>query len=744
MRFCEVIVDVAASGVDRVFTYRLPEGETQWEVGTRVRVPFGNRRMEGFIVSLKDEAGYDEEKLKAVECALEDYPAVLPKLVELAHWIRQTYHCWLVDALRLMLPAQMRGGRVKAKMQAYVHCPLEGQRLEQALLTLSKAPKQRALLAYLAQQGSVVVAGLRDDFTGVDALVKSLEKKGYIYRSQQQVQRTPYAMLEGGEAREPKLMSAQHAAVEKIVDALGTDVPPFLISGVTGSGKTEVYIRAIRETLKRGLGAIVLVPEIALTPQMVSWFRDRFGGEAAVLHSGLSAGERFDEWQRIRFGSARVVIGARSAIFAPMERVGIIVVDEEHEATYLSDRRPRYDAREVAQQRAASEGAVLVLGSATPSLFSFAKALTGRFTLLEMPRRVMDRPMPEVEIIDMRQELVAGNNSVFSGALASALEDVLSKGEQAMLFLNRRGYATFVSCRACGYVVKCPNCDVSMTYHSNGEMRCHYCDDRRPAPKACPSCGSPHIRFFGSGTQKVEEELKKRFPGIGVVRMDNDTTREKNAFVRILETFRKGEAQVLIGTQMIAKGLDFPRVTLVGVVAADTVLHVPDFRSQERTFQLITQVAGRAGRGEIPGRVIVQTYDPDHYAIRLASNHDYRAFYELEMKSRRRSLYPPYTIVCRILVSGADGQQVEETAKELELRMKAFFESHPELQKQVVQMRALEAPIGWINGQVRWQLFLKLYAKHMGPEIIEELDALSRQGAGDVTLEVQVNPSSML
>ena len=443
----------------------------------------------------------------------------------------------------------------------------------------------------------------------------------------------PTALKGAERTPDPTLMPGQKRAVEELTDALEHGGGRFLLNGVTGSGKTEVYIRVIRRALELGKTAIVLVPEIALTPQMVSWLHARFGADAAVLHSRLSAGERYDEWRRIRFGEARVVIGARSAVFAPLENIGVIVVDEEHEHTYQSDKRPRYDAREIAWRRAEKHCGVLLLGSATPSISSYMRAMPGvrrenALTLIELRERVMGRPLPEVELVDMRGEFEKGNHSIFSAKLSAALRECLDAGKQAVLFINRRGHSTFVSCRACGYVVKCDQCDVSRTYHqAENVLRCHYCGREIPPPKTCPQCGSRYIKYFGAGTQKVLEEVARLFPDARTVRVDVDTTREKDAHEKLLERFRSGDANVMIGTQMIAKGLDFPHVTLVGVVAADMTLNLPDYRSVERTFQLITQVAGRAGRAEDPGRVIVQTYEPDHYGIQLAARQDYRAFY---------------------------------------------------------------------------------------------------------------------
>ncbi|MBP5725718.1 MAG: primosomal protein N', partial [Clostridia bacterium] len=477
--------------------------------------------------------------------------------------------------------------------------------------------------------------------------LKKLAADGLIRLENEEMLRTPVNAFEQPEDPGFRLTPGQEEALEEILPCLKGKGGRFLLHGVTGSGKTEVFMAAVRNALNYGKSAIILVPEIALTPQMVSWFRGRFGPVAAVIHSRLSPGERFDEWRRIRRGDARVIIGARSAVFAPARDLGLIVVDEEHESTYLNDHHPQYDAREVARKRCDRENATLVLASATPSILSFARARRGDYMLLEMPRRVMNRPLPEVEIIDMREELENGNRTVLSGALRKALKDCTVRGEQAMLLMNRRGYNSFVSCRTCGYVVKCPNCDISMTYHmgsDDGLLRCHYCGQVMKPPEVCPECGGKYIRYFGAGTQKVEEEVHKLLPGVATVRMDYDTTGGKDGHGRILEEFRSGRARILIGTQMIAKGLDFPNVTLVGVLNADASLNMPDFRAAERTFQLITQVAGRAGRADAPGRVVVQNYDPEHYGITCAAAQDYRAFYTREAASRRLALYPPFTV----------------------------------------------------------------------------------------------------
>lgn len=739
-RYAQVIVDLSAEALDRVFTYTVPEG-MEVSPGQLVAVPFGPRVREGFVVSLADACDLPPEKLKPLLRPVREEPVVLPDLMELAEWMHVRYLCNLVDALRLMLPAEMRGGRVREKTVRHARLTLGGEALEAFIENNRRAPKQLSVIERLrkgdAETGQLDAAALR-----------SLVKKGAVQVYEGETRRTPLLLAGGERARDPEPMPEQRAAVARLTAALESEGGRFLLHGVTGSGKTEVYIRLIRRAMELGRTAIVLVPEIALTPQMVTWLHGRFGGDAAVLHSALSAGERFDEWRRIRAGEARVVIGARSAIFAPLQNIGVIVVDEEHETSYQSDRRPRYDAREVAWKRAAQHGAVLVLGSATPSVSTYMRAMPGvrtenRLELVELRQRVKGRPMPEVEVVDMRGEFERGNRSIFSARLSAGLRRCLDEGHQAMLFINRRGHSTFVSCRACGYVVKCDQCDVTMTWHkSENVLRCHYCGKTLPPPVRCPQCGSGYIKYFGAGTQKVQEEVRRLFPDARVARMDVDTTREKDAHARILARFRSGEANVLVGTQMIAKGLDFPNVALVGVVAADMSLNLPDYRSVERTFQLITQVAGRAGRAEVPGRVIVQTYEPDHYGIQLAAAQDYRAFFTRESAYRRAAMYPPFTVIARIVYSGKDEARVRAAAEGDEARLRAYLDG-TDARDDVIQLAATQAPIRQIRGEHRWQLLLKLYFKADLDAVEGRMQALADAAPEDVRAELEINPNNM-
>lgn len=742
MLYANVIVDLSAEAVDRMFTYRVPEN-MHLEPGQQVEVPFGNRKIEGFVVSLVDHCDLAENRVKPVIRVIREEPSILPELMALAEWMHIRYLCNLVDALRLMIPAEMRGGRVQARTCRYAHLNLSGQALVDFMATLNRAPKQLSLIKRL-MGGDLETAQLPE---GASAL-KALVEKGAVTLHRNEVRRIPKALEAVEKTEDPELMPGQQRAVDRLISALEGDGGRFLLHGVTGSGKTEVYIRIIRRALEMGKTAIVLVPEIALTPQMVAWLHGRFGADAAVLHSSLSVGERYDEWRRIRTGQARVVIGARSAIFAPIENIGVIVVDEEHENTYQSDNRPRYDAREVAWWRAMKNRAVLVLGSATPSIATYMRVMHGvrpenRLELIELRERVKGRPLPEVDVVDMRGEFEKGNHSIFSGRLTALLGECLDSGKQAMLFINRRGHSTFVSCRACGYVVRCDQCDVSMTYHqAENALRCHYCGKTIAPPKKCPNCGSGFIKYFGAGTQKVQEEVKRLFPQARVGRMDVDTTREKDAHARILQRFRTGETNVLVGTQMIAKGLDFPNVTLVGVVAADMTLNLPDYRSIERTFQLITQVAGRAGRADCPGKVVVQTYDPEHYGIKLAAAQDYRAFYTRESAYRRSALYPPFTVIARIVFSGKDGTNVQAAAERAEQALNAYLDENGH-RPDVVQMRAAEAPIRLLRGEIRWQIFLKMYFKGDLETVTAFMQRQTENMPEGVRAELEVNPTNM-
>lgn len=722
-----VIVDIVHDNVKHDFTYRVPAG-MHLVPGQRVLVPFGRQKKEAIVLGLTEHTDLAPEKLRMVEAALEDYPAVLPALMRLAEHLAEENRCPLAETLRLMLPAEMRGGRVQVKTKPVAVLAIDAAGLDAAVEAQGRSGKRKLLLRLLADGQPHDVADLAMVVREPLIPLRQLEQQRLIRIELQESLRRPGGFPTEA-AEDPPLTAQQTEALQVMLPFLRQGKGRFLLHGVTGSGKTEVFIRLVRETLRMGRSAMILVPEIALTPQMVSWFRARFGSVAAVLHSRLSAGERFDEWRRIRRGDAKVVIGARSAVFAPMEHPGLIVVDEEHETTYLSDRHPRYDARSVAAFRCEGEGATLLLASATPSILSFAMARRGDYTLLEMPQRVHRKPLPAVELVDMRQELELGNRSVLSLRLQQALKTCVAAGQQAMLLMNRRGYNTFVSCRKCGQVIKCPQCDVSMTYHigqTDNRLHCHYCGYETEVPTACPACGSRYIRHFGAGTQKVEEEVKRLLPGVGVVRMDLDTTSGKGGHEKLLDEFRSGRARVLVGTQMIAKGLDFPMVTLVGVVAADLTLNLPDYRSRERTFQLLTQVAGRAGRGELPGQVILQTYKPEDPVLALSAAQDYRGFFEREFDLRRRRLYPPFTAMARLLVESPSEERAVSACDRLLAACERALDEHRLWKKRTLLCMADRPSIKQLRGKYRAHVVLKLLVHPDADGLIAYLTDLAR------------------
>ena len=746
--YCQVIVDIAHERVDHAFTYTVPP-TMQIMPGQRVIVPFGGRSREGIVLSLSEETDYDVSRIRPVTRVMEDYAAVPEELIRLAREMAESAHCPLAETLRLMMPAQMRGERVRVKTEKTAAPAVTPEQLLEAAASEKRRPKRAAILRLLAEQGEMPVPAIQDAVPNPrDALLK-LEADGLITLEEREVFRHPGEAFRAGAETPPALTSAQQEALDEIIPGLKAGRGRFLLHGVTGSGKTEVFMAAVKKTLEMDRSAIILVPEIALTPQMVSWFRSRFGPVSAVIHSRLSAGERFDEWRRIRKGEARVVIGARSAVFSPVRKLGLIVVDEEHETTYLSDRHPRYDARDVAASRCAHEGAALILASATPSIASFARARRGDYMLLEMPERVNGIPMPQVDVVDMRDELESGNRTVLSRPLREALQACIREGNQAMLLMNRRGYHSFVSCRSCGYVVKCPNCDVSLTYHlgreNDGELRCHYCGYAAKQPETCPACGSRYIRYFGSGTQKVEDEVRKLLPNVATVRMDLDTTAGKDGHGKLLEEFRSGRARVLIGTQMIAKGLDFPKVTLVGIVAADLTLNLPDYRSRERTFQLLTQAAGRAGRGADPGRVIIQTYKPNDPVILHAAGQDYRAFFEEEFRRRKIALYPPFTQLVRVLAesgSEADAAAEADLAEQAVTRMLA---EHPAWKKQVLMMVNDVPSVSILRGKYRRHLLMKVMTGSIPDELLAAVsDYVRNRETVRTDLWFEINPTTMM
>lgn len=741
----EVIVDLHVPDVDRVFHYSVPRALAgKVRLGHRVLVPFGGRpRVEGYVIGFA--AASEHGRLKSIQQVIDEEPLLTPAQISVARWMRDRYLCPLVQALQCFLPpgSRLRASRVARALRrrmVRLAAPHEAQALRDALMR--RAPKQAALIDALVRAGGPVPSArlLEQAGAGRDAL-RSLVQKGFVIEEEVELRRDPFR---GSRARSPRrvreLTADQESALGGILQALRQARPRrILLQGVTGSGKTEVYLRAMAETVASGRGVILLVPEIALTPQTIAYFRSFFGDQVAVLHSGLSLGERYDQWWRIYRGDVSIVIGARSAVFAPVRSLGLIILDEEHESSYKQEESPRYHARDVAWARAEQEGAVLILGSATPAVEVRSAADEGRCLLLTLPRRVHDRPLPGVETVDMREELLSGNRSMFSRALASRLEAALDRGEQAVLFMNRRGLASFLLCRECGHVPRCSHCEVSLTLHATGLLRCHYCDAAYALPATCPECGGPYLRPFGGGTQRIEQEVARLFVKARPVRMDVDTTGRKGAHDRIVEAFARGAYNVLIGTQMVAKGLHFPNVTLVGVVSADTALNLPDFRAAERTFQILSQVAGRAGRGERAGEVVIQTYAPDHYAVAAASRHDYEGFLREELAYRRRAGYPPFASLVRCLWSGEEESEVVNAAQALAAAAGAWLG-----ELGVEALGPSPAPLSRLQGRFRWHMILK-GDQDLVLEAARRIKASHEASASAaVRLAIDVDPVGML
>lgn len=722
--YAEVIVDVAHSEVDKIFDYACGEGIT---AGMRVAVPFAKGVTAGFVMRVKERTDVPPEKIRRVLRAEEEFPALTEESLFLAGKIASRYRVPMALTLRLFLPAEMRTGKVGKRYRTVC-------RLSQRLPPIPpRAKQQLALVAFLEENKEADSALLREKFGGA---LKALEEKGAVIFEKRRVYRDPYTGEEGGPAGHT-LTSAQLRAVNTIHS---TNKTVSLLHGVTGSGKTEIYLSLIADVLKEGKTAVFLVPEISLTPQMLRQLRARFGSRAAILHSGLSAGERFDEWMRLREGDARIAIGARSAIFAPLENVGIIVIDEEHDGSYFSESSPRYNTFDIAYLRASFNRCKLVLGSATPSIETYRRAKAGEFELITLSERINARPMPEVHIVDMRREVRRGNPSAFSLALCEKLKTCLGGGRQAILFLNRRGYSQTVICRDCGYVAKCEHCDVSLTYHSEEDcLKCHYCGARYKMLSACPECGGKHIGYVGTGTQRVVGELKKLYPAARILRMDMDTVSGKEGHFRILKQFAAGEADILVGTQMVAKGHDFPGVTLVGVLDADMSLHFPDYRSGERTFQLITQVAGRSGRASEPGEVVLQTYDPENYILRFAASYDYAGFYAHEIAMRQATNFPPFAKIVRVMVTGGEEKETLEALREVYGKLQTLYAARPEA---FLFFNRMHSPIKRIQNKFRYQVLMRLAGG--GGEILQEIYAISLEVKyKNVLVYVEENPGNL-
>ena len=730
----QVIVDISNSEVDRVFDYAIDDFPDAKE-GFRVMVPFGRMNIEGYIIQLKDRTDCPPEKLKKIASVLDPYPVINEELMQVCRFMVDKYHLRMVDVLRLCLPSQMRTGKVKELTIKIAAVSDEYKDKDTSEFIRPSAVAQMEIYNHLLQSGPLPVTELCKEFSA--SALRNLISRGIVVAKEEGRMRTPYIGDDDDKQPPYELTEQQSAALKKIQSFSNETI---LLHGVTGSGKTEVYMRCISDVLKDNKTAMMLVPEISLTPQVLRTFRTRFGSNVAILHSGLSAGERFDEWRRILSGDAKVVVGARSAVFAPVRNLGIIIIDEEHDPSYVSESNPRYFTHEVAQERARICGCNLILGSATPSIESYYSAKTGKYKLVEMKTRVNAGPLPKIDIVDMCREVYDGNNGLFSRLLNSKLDECMKKGDQAIIFINRRGYSSYMMCRSCGYVAKCVDCDVSLVYHKDENvLKCHYCGNRYKVLDECPVCHSENIKRGFVGTQQVVELLSQRYPDVGILRMDNDTTQTKDAHLDILSKFRQKKAHILVGTQMIVKGHDFPDVTLVGIVDADMSLHFADFRATERTYQLITQVAGRAGRADKPGEVVLQTYSPRHYVYRYIVNGDYAGFYEKEINLREVTKYPPFSRIVRVLVSCENEQLAHDVLKKIFDRLSGDFKGKRD---SIAYFAAMKSPVKRISNKYRVQILVRIVRdeENITRQIYEAVDEYT---IPKVSVFVEINPNNL-
>lgn len=727
----KVIVDISNSETNRLFDYSIPSN-FDLSVGDRVLVPFGNRSVEGFCIKIS-EFSEGDFSLKDIIKKLDDKPLIKPEMLSLADFMTRKFYLRYSDVLRLFIPAKVMRNKVRALEREY--CVLADGDIETLRSRVSPRAKVQLAILDRLQHGGEFLTALSNEFSL--GAINSLVQKGVVLKQKKQLQRRP---LTGDAAHEKhvQLTDTQLAAIKQIEQA---DKDVVLLHGVTGSGKTEVYMSLIDKALSQDKTAIALVPEISLTPQMMRVFKARFGDDIAMLHSGLSDGERFDEWRRIYDGEAKIAIGARSAIFAPMENLGVIIIDEEHDSSYISESNPRFRTLDVAEFRAKYNGCKVILGSATPAIETYQNAMLGKISLVEMHKRISKNGMPSIEVVDMAQELRFGNFSPFSRELQDALIETVKSGNQAMIFINRRGYASYMQCKNCGYIAKCTDCDIALTYHKEDNLlKCHYCGKRFKPLDVCPNCHSDSIKQGKIGTEKVVRELQSLLgDDVGILRMDNDTTATKTAYLDILGAFSRGEAQVLVGTQMIVKGHDFPNVTLVGVLDADMSLYFSDYRATERSYQLITQVSGRAGRNDKAGKVILQTYSPKHYLFGYCKNNNYKGFFDKELNTRQVTKFPPFTTIIRVLVTN------EKEEKSL-LCTKAIYEELKQLKKKYdgdfVYMQAMKSPITKIQNKFRFQIIARLLRQNEDEIIGKIFEIVDKKREGN-SVFVEINPQNM-
>ena len=731
--YAEIILNSEAIEIDRPFTYKVPlDMEEKVKVGQIVKVPFGVRSkpVEGFILDLKAEEEMKVSfKMKSILSVENEEPVITEDDLKLINFLREEYLCKYIDAIRLLIPVGiLKGAKSKSRnVIVFINDNLEKIKNKDGYIEIIDFIKRNT--------GKYTKTELSKEHGFSIYKLNKLMEHGLIKSEEEIVFR--YNTREYNKDVQKNLTVEQSMAIKEIEES---EENLILLKGVTGSGKTEVYMRIVEKTLEEGKSAIVLVPEIALTPQMIERFKGRFGSNVALFHSKLSDGERFDEWYRVQEGKASLIIGARSAIFLPAKNLGLIIIDEEHENTYKSDQNPKYQTKEVAEYIAKLKGCKVILGSATPTIESYYRAISGEMKLVELNHRVDNKPMPKMMLVDMREELRSGNKSLFSRRLYASMKEKLEKGEQIILFLNRRGFSTFVSCRSCGYVFHCEDCDISMTYHKNGFLVCHYCGKTKKQPNLCPKCGSKYVKFFGAGTERVEEEVRRYFKNARILRMDVDTTRAKDSHEKIYNAFKAREADILIGTQMVSKGLDFPNVTLVGILAADMSLNLPDYRAAERSFQIITQVAGRAGRGDKEGEVIVQTYTPEHYSLQYAKKYDYENFYEKEFTIRAMMGYPPFG---RILLINGSGKNEDELRKQMIYLGEKVKEKAEEFGGLEV-LGPTPCIIYRIKENYRWQIIIKgEFSSKFSKSIKDILYDKANNVYNDIRVSMDINPNSL-
>lgn len=739
MKLAEIIIDINNKNVDKIFHYIIPEFlNDEIKIGMRVLVPFGksNNLREGYIIGFCDKTDIPINLLKKINSLLDTYTIFSENMISLAKFMSSKYYCTLSECLQCIMPKI-----VNSKTSRYISINANKNGIfEEIEKIIAKNNLQSKILEFLKNQNySISIDEIKKVLNVSIAPINALQKKDIIVLSNKEIKRNIFDFKKYKKTEKLNPSDEQQNAINFINQQLNCDnKKPILLQGVTGSGKTEVYLQIINEVLKQGKEAIVLVPEISLTPQIIEKFVGRFQEKVSVTHSKLNNGERLDQWKKAKLGEISIMLGVRSAIFTPFKNLGIIIIDEEHEATYKSENTPKYSAIEIAEFISKKTNCLVLLGSATPSIETYFKVEKNEYDLVRLNKRINNTP-PEINIIDMKQELEKGNKSIFSTPLFNAIKENLENKMQTILFLNRRGYSTFISCRKCGYVMQCKNCNVNYTYHmKDNKLLCHYCNDVEKIPKICPACNSTYIKYFGVGTQKIEDEIKKYFPKANVLRMDLDTTSKKNSHQHILDNFKNQKADILIGTQMIAKGLDFPNVSLVGVIAADLALYSGDFKSNENCFQILTQVSGRAGRATVKGKVFIQTYTPNHYSIQFAKQNDYEGFYQQEIAQRKISFYPPFSNIFFIMILGKNEEKVIKTIYKLNEIM-LYYNRKTNFQIS----EPAKADISKINNQYRYKILIKAKEeerlKNFVLYCIERLKL--HINTNDISISLSLNPN---